>query len=253
MTLDGLEATIKSATRGLTKVNVVRYADDFIVTASTPEILRDKVKPAVNAFLAERGLALSEEKTHITHVNTGFDFLGFNIRKYKEKLLIKPAKANIERLLDKVRGVIKSQPTVSADALIKQLNPIIRGWANYYRHTVAKRIYSKVDSQIFSAILRWLNRKHRNKSAKWIRRRYFTTVEMNHYRFFAWYKDAKGLIQKRLLYIATSLPIKRHVKIRAIANPFLMEYVDYFKQRRSIGQQRRKLRYFLSALRYSRA
>ncbi|MCJ8275094.1 MAG: hypothetical protein MJK04_37540 [Psychrosphaera sp.] len=142
---------------------------------------------------------------------------------------------------------------MSADALIKQLNPIIRGWANYYRHTVAKRIFSTVDSQIFSAILRWLNRKHKSKSAKWIRRRYFTTVEMNHYRFFAWYKDAKGLIQKRLLYIATSLPIKRHVKVRAIANPFLMEYVDYFEQRRSIGQQLRELRYFLSALRYSRA
>jgi RNA-directed DNA polymerase len=117
--------------RGQTKVNVVRYADDFVVTASTPEILRDRVKPAVNAFLAERGLTLSEEKTYITHINTGFDFLGFNIRKYKVKRLIKPAKANIKQLLGKVRGLIKSQPTVSADLLIKQLNPIIRGWPDW--------------------------------------------------------------------------------------------------------------------------
>lgn len=251
MALDGLEATVKSATKGMTKVNVIRYADDFIITADTPEVLRNIIKPAVVSFLAQRGLDLSEEKTHITHINIGFDFLGFNFRKYKEKLLIKPAKANIKSLLDKVRGLIKSQPAASRDSLIKQLNPIIRGWANYYRHVVAKDIFYKVDAQIFKAIYRWLKRKHKGKSAKWINRRYYTVVEGNHWRFFSWYKDGKGFIQKRLLYMAGTTPIKRHVKVRASANPFLKEFIDYFESRRSKGQQLWELRRLLSALRYS--
>jgi RNA-directed DNA polymerase len=96
MALDGLEATIKLAAKGLSKINIVRYADDFIVTADCSALLENRVKPAIQNFLAQRGLSLSEEKTHITHINTGFDFLGFNIRKYKEKLLIKPAKASIK-------------------------------------------------------------------------------------------------------------------------------------------------------------
>jgi RNA-directed DNA polymerase len=175
--LDGLEAVVRKATKGLSKIHVVRYADDFIVSADSSDILIDKVKPAVQAFMAERGLSLSEEKTHITHINTGFDFLGFNVRKYKDKLLIKPAKASIKRLLDKVRERIKSQPTVSAAVLIKQLNPVIRGWANYYRHVVSKAAFSLVDAQIFKAIYRWIKRKHRKKSANWLKRRYFTTVE----------------------------------------------------------------------------
>ena len=234
--LDGLEAAVSLATKGLSKIHVVRYADDFIVTADSPDILENRVKPAVEAFMAQRGLSLSEEKTHITHINTGFDFLGFNVRKYKEKLLIKPAKANIKRFLDKVRGHIKSKPTVSASVLIKQLNPIIRGWANYYRHVVSKDIFSRVDSQIFKAIYRWIKRKHKEKNAEWRKKRYFTTVEMNHWQFFAWDKDAQGNIKQRLLYNAASTPIKRHVKVRHTANPFLKEYVEYFEKRKGTAR-----------------
>jgi RNA-directed DNA polymerase len=230
--LDGLEDAVRSATKGFTKIHVVRYADDFIVTADSPDILENRVKPAVEAFLAQRGLSLSEEKTHITHINTGFDFLGFNVRKYKEKLLIKPAKKGVKRLLDKVRERIKSQPTVSAAVLIRQLNPIIRGWANYYRHVVSKATFSLVDTHIFKAIYRWIKRKHKEKNAKWLKRRYFTTVEMNHWRFFAWDKDAQGNIKQRILFRADSTSIKRHVKIRGAANPFLKEYVEYFEKRK---------------------
>ena len=231
MALDGLEATIKLATKGLSKINIVRYADDFIVTADCPNILENRVKPAIQSFLAQRGLSLSEEKTHITHINTGFDFLGFNIRKYKEKLLIKPAKASIKRVLVKVRELIKSQPTVSAVVLIQQLNPIIRGWANYFRHVVSKDTFSHVDKQIFNAIYRWIRRKHKDKNGKWHKRRYFTTIKRDHWRFFAWHKDAQGNVKQLLLYNASYTPIKRHVKIRAVANPFLKEYAEYFEKR----------------------
>ncbi|EPJ43791.1 MAG: putative reverse transcriptase-maturase-transposase [Osedax symbiont Rs1] len=233
MALDGLEEAVKSATEGLTKINVIRYADDFIVTSDSAELLEKQVRPAVEAFLAQRGLSLSKEKTHITHINTGFDFLGFNVRKYKEKLLIKPAKASIKRLLDKVRDRIKSQATVSAAVLIKQLNPIIRGWANYYRHVVSKSTFSWVDTQIFRAIYRWVRRKNKQKNVQWINRRYFTTIKMNHWRFFAWDKDAQGNSKMILLYRAVSTPIERHIKVRAIANPFFPEYVEYFRKRKA--------------------
>ena len=134
-------------------------------------------------------------------------------------------------MLNKVRDLIKSQPTVSADVLIRQLNPIIRGWANYYRHAVSKAVFYLVDTQIFKAIYRWIKRKHKKKNAAWLKRRYFTTVEMNQWRFFAWDKDVQGNIKQHILYKAGYTPIKRHVKIRSIANPFLKEYAEYFKKR----------------------
>lgn len=229
--LDGLEDAVRLATKWLTQINVVRYADDFIITAVSPDILENRVKPAVQAFLTQRGLSLSEEKTHITHINTGFDFLGFNVRKYQDKLLIKPVKASIKRLLNKVRVRIKSQATVSANVLIRQLNPIIRGWANYYRHVVSKVVFYRVDTEIFKAIYRWIKRKHKKKNAAWLKRRYFTTVGMNQWRFFAWDKDVQGNTKQLILYQAGYTVIKRHVKIRSAANPFLKEYAEYFKKR----------------------
>jgi RNA-directed DNA polymerase len=132
-----------------------------------------------------------------------------------------------------VRERIKSQPTVSAAVPIRQLNPIIRGWANYYRHVASKATFSLVDTQIFKAIYRWIKRKHKQKSAKWLNRRYFTTVKMNHWRFFSWDKDAQGDLTKRILHRADSTPIKRHVKIVAVANPFLKEHVEYFEKRKA--------------------
>ena len=231
LTLDGLEATVKAAIKGRRNMNIVRYADDFIVTAQSPEILADRVKPVVNAFLAERGLTLSEEKTHITHINSGFDFLGFNVRKYNGKLLIKPAKANVKSLLAKIQGIIKSQATISADKLICQLNPVIRGWANYFRHVVSKKCFSYIDHRVNQMLCKWIRRRHNMKNAIWRKRKYFTKVDMNNWRFFAFYRDSVGLIQKRLLYLAASTPIKRHIKIRGAANPFLKEYEAYFESR----------------------
>jgi RNA-directed DNA polymerase len=111
---------------------------------------------------------------------------------------------------------------------------------NYYRHVVSKATFSLVDTQIFKAIYCWIKRKHKQKSAKWLNRRYFTTVKMNHWRFFAWDKDSQGNITKRILYRADSTPIKRHVKILGAANPFLNKYVEYFEKRK--GKARTKCR-----------
>jgi RNA-directed DNA polymerase len=116
-------------------VNLIRYADDFIITARTKELLEGEIKPLVEQFLQERGLELSPAKTVITHVEKGFDFLGQNVRKYPNgKLLIKPSKKNVKTFLGGIRKTIKAALGMSAADVIHELNPKIRGWANYHRH-----------------------------------------------------------------------------------------------------------------------
>ena len=149
LTLDGLEKKLAenfpptAAKRGcfIYKVHLVRFADDFVISGSSRQLLEEKVKPRVESFLQERGLILSREKTKLTHIKEGFDFLGQNVRKYPNgKLLIKPSKAKVKTFLAKVRGLIKSNSSISAGKLIIQLNPQIRGWANYHRHVVSKKL-----------------------------------------------------------------------------------------------------------------
>jgi RNA-directed DNA polymerase len=161
MTLDGLEKELKTF-QGK-KVNFVRYADDFIVTGNSKELLEQEVRPAIIRFLKERGLTLSDEKTRVTHIKEGFDFLGQNIRKYNGKLLIKPVKKNVKNFLEKVRKVLKENKTAKQENVIKMLNPIIRGWANYHQHVVAKKTFSWVDYQIWLGLWQWCKRRHPNK------------------------------------------------------------------------------------------
>jgi len=150
--LDGLEAVLADKfgrterRNNRYRVRVVRYADDFIVTGSSKELLEDQVKPCVEAFLAERGLQLSPEKTRITHLSEGFDFLGQNVRRYGGTLLIKPSAKNVKRFLDNVREIIRVNRSSKQETLIELLNPIIRGWVNYHRHVVAKRTYKRVET-----------------------------------------------------------------------------------------------------------
>ena len=163
--LDGLEALLKQhfGKRNSNKVNLVRYADDFIITGRSKELLEQKVKPLVEAFMAERGLRLAPEKTTITHIDDGFDFLGQNVRKYKGKLIIKPAKKNLKNFLDKVRGIIRGNHAAKTVNLISLLNPVIRGWAEYHKTINAKTTYSYVDNCIWQALWRWAKRRHPKK------------------------------------------------------------------------------------------
>jgi RNA-directed DNA polymerase len=179
MTLDGLEAMLaekfpKAVRRGL-KMHMVRYADDFIITGNSKEWLEHEVKPVVVEFLAERGLVLSPQKTKITHIKEGFDFLGWNIRKYNGKLLMKPSKANVKAHLDKIREIIKVNKTAKQANLIRLLNPVLRGWANYHSHVVAKKTFARVDGNVWSMLWRWAARRHPNKGARWVKERYFKT------------------------------------------------------------------------------
>src|SRR6266480_5600852 len=143
MTLDGLERMLmqhfpKVKTGKGALVNFVRYADDFLVTGRTKELLAQEVQPLSEEFLRERGLQLSPEKTLITHIEDGFDFLGQNVRKYqtgkRHKLLTTPSKKNVKAFSEKVREIMKANKALPAGKLIAKLNPIVRGWANYHRH-----------------------------------------------------------------------------------------------------------------------
>lgn len=122
------------------------------------------MKPAVEVFLRERGLVLSAEKTRLTHINEGFDFLGFNVRKYSRKLLIKPVKSSVETFLDEIRWFIKSNKAARSVNLIQSLNRKIRGWANFYCHVDVKKTFAYIDHQIFLTLLAWINHRHPNKS-----------------------------------------------------------------------------------------
>lgn len=236
MTLDGLETVVvKAAKRAKArKVNYVRYADDFICTAENKEDLVEHIKPAISAFLLERGLQLSEEKTVVTNVYDGFDFLGFTVRKEKRenKLLITPAKKSVHVFLANIRAVFKANKMAKTEDLIGKLNPKIMGWANYYRHVVAKKTFDYVDDCIYRCVSRWTRRKHRNKNFHWIRKKYFRTRGMRNWVFFGTktYKD--GRTEVIVLCRANSIPIRRHTKIRKEATPYDPAYTEYFAKRK---------------------
>lgn len=120
---------------------MVRYADDFIISGISKELLEDKVIPVVEAFLKERGLTLSEKKTKIVHTKQGVDFLGWTVRQFNDKLIIKPSKKNGETFYSKVRDKIKKLSMAKQEDLINALNPMIRGGANYHRSQAASDAY----------------------------------------------------------------------------------------------------------------
>jgi RNA-directed DNA polymerase len=235
MTLDGLEAMLaekfpKAKRTGL-KMNMVRYADDFIITGHSKEWLEQEVKPVVVEFLAERGLVLSPEKTRITHIEEGFDFLGWNIRKYNGKLLMKPSKANVKAHLDKIREIIKGNKTAKQANLIRLLNPVLRGWANYHSHVVAKQTFARVDAHIWSMLWRWAVRRHPNKGARWVKEKYFKTRGTRNWVYTVTEKQEDGTPRELALLQESDTPIHRHVKIRASANPHDPEWEPYFESR----------------------
>ncbi len=231
MALDGLEEIARRAVSANQKVNVVKYADDFIITGTSKEALETQVKPAVVAFLKERDLELSEEKTHITHIDDGFDFLGFNVRKYDGKLLIKPSKTGVKRFLTDIRKLIKANCSATTKGLIQQLNNKLRGWSNYYRHVVSKKTFAYVDHQIFLALIAWISRRHPEKSAQWKRQRYFRRENLRQWVFFAAIRDAQGSATNLNLFSVASVPITRHIKIQAHATPYDPAFTEYFIRR----------------------
>jgi len=241
MTLDGLAGLLAQrfprkqvdGVRTCPKVHLVRYADDFIITGGTKELLEKEVWPVVEQFLCDRGLQLSPEKTRITHISQGFDFLGQHLRAFEGKLVIRPSKKNTHAFLEKVRQLIKVNANADQATLIRTLNPVIRGWANYHRHVSAKATFRRVDHEIWQALWRWAKRRHHNKGSRWIRKRYFHSIDSCSWVFAV---DTGERLQSgqtiwHRLVRTGRIPIQRFVKIRADANPFDPHWYDYFGDR----------------------
>jgi RNA-directed DNA polymerase len=237
VTLDGLERELEAVfgnrqTRKgcINKVHMVRYADDFVVTGSSKELLQQEVVPLVSRFLAHRGLELSIEKTRITHIRKGFDFLGQNVRKYKGKILIKPSQVSVKALKDKVRAILNKNTDTKPMTLIRLLNPVLLGWGNYHRSIVAKETFSAIDYWLWNRIWKWVKRKHSAKNLTWIGNKYFPRVEWRRvFQASTGQRRSDGKPETVQLLRIASIPIRRHRKIRGDANPYDPAHVLYFR------------------------
>lgn len=233
LTLSGLEEEVRkvASNKRKDKVHICVYADDFVITGATREVLEEKIKPVVQSFLAKRGLELSQEKTKISTIEEGFDFLGHNVRKYNNKLIIKPAKKSVKTFLGNIREIIKSNKSARTEKLIWQLNRKITGWTNYYRHVVSEKVFEYIDHNIYQALYQWIKRKHPRKSWSWRRKKYFRSQGNRHWIFSARILDKN----KRTCWVelknAQATRIKRHIKIRAEANPYDPKFKEYFQKR----------------------
>jgi RNA-directed DNA polymerase len=202
------------------KVNFVRYADDFIVTAKTEEIAKE-VKELIKDFLKGRGLELSDEKTIITHIDIGFDFLGWNFRKYKGKLLIKPSKKSIDKVTEKISNIIKKGKAWTQEGIIDALNPIITGWSNYHQPVVSSETFAKLDSRIWDMLWHWAKRRHTKKSKQWTADRYWHKVGNRNWVFSTKNKQLKLLSDTKIV---------RHIPLKLEKNPYLD--TEYFVLRK---------------------
>lgn len=237
MTLDGLERVIRSAVPRRCRANFIRYADDFIVTGKSSRLLKEAIRPAIEKFLAERGLQLSPEKTAITHIKDGFTFLGQTYRKTGNVLHIIPAKEGVLALKRKVGTLIRKHVSAPLPILVKKLNQTLRGWGNYHRHVVARETFVCVDKYVKEQLRRMVYRRHQGKSRRRLDRLYWQ-VPGHERAFTVTSKTAKGELRNHMVVRLQSLSIRRHVKIKADANPYLKEQGRYFARRRHDKESR---------------
>ncbi|MCP4651117.1 MAG: maturase [PVC group bacterium] len=217
----------------ISKIKFVRYADDFVVFCLT-EADAEWAKARLGEFLHERGLEYSEEKTRIVDLNTGFDFLGFNIRRYKVsntksgyKLLIKPSKESQKKVIDKLRQSWSELKGHNVIAVLKKINPIIRGQANYYRIAVSKEIFSKWDYYMYLKQRKYVKRMHPNKSWEWRRTRYWGSLKKNSLDQWMFGNKASGAFMLKYSHF----PIERHILVKGYASPDNPMEREYWEKR----------------------
>ena len=229
--LHGMETALQTIARhqgGLSNpsgvgIHIVRYADDFIITCPTKE-QAEQCLEAIATWLHEQvGVELNREKTHITAMTEGFDFLGFNLRKYHGKLLIKPSKASQLAFLGKVKALLTANQTTRTDILLYRLNPLLRGWAYYYRTVVSKQVFSYCDYRLYQMLWQWARRRHPQKSKRWVQAKYFTQRGSRHWVFTDGQRDVFHL---------AAVPILRHIKVQGRRSPFRPADAAYYVRRR---------------------
>ena len=244
--LHGLETYINECNP---KVGVIRYADDFVVTAKDKESL-ERLKIQINQWLSERGLDISEEKTRIVHISDGFDFLGFNLRQYKikgedgvlrDKLLIKPQKSKVLEFCKKVGATIDSMKTKSPEQVARKIEPLLRGFTNYYRGVVSKQTFSYIGYRVWWYLWCWARRRHPNKAKNWVKDKYFHTKityekgkkKVRDWVFFYERTERKGRRVTKDIYDITSVPIIRHIKVAGTNSPYDPELKEYWQRRQT--------------------
>ena len=240
MTLNGLETviakkfyskpdgTIDKTHRNKHRVNFVRFADDFVITADSEEVAYEIIN-TVKTFLEPRGLRLSDEKTRVTNIDDGFDFLGWNFRKYDGKLLIKPSADSQNGVISKIREIIHKAKAWDQERLIQMLNPIIRGWAQYHNHAVSKAVFSKMDNVVYNMLVSWAKRRHPNKGTKWIMDKYWHKCGNRKYVFST---------ESNTLERFSTTKIVRHRLARLDKDPFIDN--EYFEKWKVMEYHRKK-------------
>jgi RNA-directed DNA polymerase len=215
------------------KFGYIRYADDFLVTAETKEDL-EAIVPEIKNWLKKRGLELNEEKTQIVHKRDGVNFLGFSIRSYSDgTTLCKPQKEKVIAKLREIREWLKRHKTVKPEEVIKHLNPILRGWANYYRHCSSKEILATFNHRIVKMLWQWCKRRHQQKHLKWVKNKYFTVLGNDHWTFYADTQDRTGQRKRLYLLDVSDIPILRHTKVEGTNSPDDPSKTEYWKKRQS--------------------
>jgi RNA-directed DNA polymerase len=206
---------------------VIRYADDLVALCHSQR-QAEQVKAQIAKWLAPKGLTFNEEKTRVVHIDDGYDFLGFNIRRYNGTLLIKPSKAAIQRIRERLRIEFRTLRGANAGAIIARINPIIRGWTAYYRGVVSSRTFTALDDHLWALTYKWATRSHANKPKKWIVDRYFG--KYNKFRNDRWvFGDAASGI-----YLAKPswTGIVRHTMVKGAASPDDPALAEYWANRR---------------------
>lgn len=221
--------------RRASSINIIRYADDFVILHEHPLVIKE-CKEFVQNFLSTVGLSLNENKTNIGHTlnlfedkSPGFDFLGFNIRQFKigkytirktkaalpYRTLIRPSKNKVKKHYKSIKEIIKS--VRKTEVLLMKLNPKILGWARYYRTVVSYKTFKWLDNLLFKALLKWQYKKHPTRSRKWLNTVYYHTKENRNWVFGIKSKDNNELISVKQY---TDIPIERFVKVKNDSSPY---------------------------------
>jgi RNA-directed DNA polymerase len=230
--LDGMEQAVgvRYLSNGSIRVDspaAIRYADDFVVHCHTRQDALE-IKAKLAAWLAPRGLAFNEDKTRVVSLDEGFDFLGFNVLRYRGKLLIKPSKQAVRRIRARLRDELRSLRGSNAQAVIKRLNPIIRGWANYYRTQVSAAIFADLDVYLWRLTYKWATSSHTNKPKSWIVHRYFGKFNKTRQDRWVFGDRASGAYMHRFAWTH----IVRHMVVKSGASPDDPALADYWAVRR---------------------
>lgn len=207
-------------------ITVIRYADDFVALAPSKETLESYVIPTIKSFLSQRGLSVNETKTSIKHRSESFNFLGFTTKLFissnRRSLITKPDKKRVHRYISYIKSIISTKKQISTDDLITQLNPIIRGWTNYYTFVSSKKIFSYVDYRLFKLLWRWCKRRHPKKSSQWVMDKYFRRVGSRKWTFAG---------EEEILLYHADVPYKRYVQTKIRASPYDSLLKDYWKNK----------------------